>query len=80
MSQAEHSFGVNECCAIEGNDCHGTHCFDHTASADFLYRLTPGAVERYEPTGDDTNYQFAFPDAWPTFGGMHQGPPPLCGL
>lgn len=59
---------MSECCAIEGNTCGFSLCFDYTASDDFLYRLSPGAAERYEPRSDTTVYQTADPNRWPAFG------------
>eukprot|EP01046_Picozoa_sp_COSAG06_P040517 COSAG06_NODE_4913_length_3867_cov_7.033439_3_plen_170_part_00 len=68
--QAEKSWSKERCCAVEGNDCYDQYntCIDRTASSDYLYRLSPGDPERYEPTGDDTWYQRAAPTFWPTFG------------
>ena len=66
--QAEKSWSTDRCCEVEGNTCYGTSCIDRTASSDYLYRLSPGDPERYEPTGSDTKYQYASPTFWPTFG------------
>jgi hypothetical protein len=42
---------------------------DRTASSDYLYRLSPGEPERYEPIpGGITIYQRVAPTYWPTFG------------
>eukprot|EP01046_Picozoa_sp_COSAG06_P090326 COSAG06_NODE_36657_length_444_cov_1.098551_1_plen_90_part_10 len=36
--------------ASEARPCAHTYCWDRTASSDYLYRLSPGDPERYEPT------------------------------
>jgi hypothetical protein len=80
--QAEKSWSKERCCEVEGNNCGGTSCYDRTASSDYLYRLSPGDPERYEPIpGGDTIYQIAAPTYWPHFGGNndlrigYNGPP-----
>ena len=61
---------MERCCAIQGNDCASDWCIDQTSSSDYLYRLSPGDPERYEPIpGGDTQYQYAAPNSWPVFGG-----------
>jgi hypothetical protein len=72
--QAEKSWSKERCCEAEENYCYvgmssSDPCRDRTASGDYLYRLSPGDPERYEPTGDHTDYQSANPAYWPTFGG-----------
>ena len=81
-SQAEGSWSKERCCAVQGNYCGSTYCDDYTSSSDYLYRLSPGEPERYEPIpGGDTEYQWAGPTNWPTFGGGddltigYDGPP-----
>ena len=69
--QAEKSWSKDRCCEVEENACrtaNGGYCYDRTASSDYLYRLSPGDPERYEPTGGDTSYQIAGPTYWPSFG------------
>ena len=70
-SQAEGSWSKERCCAVQGNDCYGSdYCSDRTSSSDYLYRLSPGEPERYEPIpGGITRYQWADPTWWPCFGG-----------
>jgi hypothetical protein len=63
---------VERCCAVQGNYCRSSPdlCTDNTASNDYLYRLSPGEPERYEPIpGGNTDYQFVDPTYWPQFGG-----------
>ena len=69
-SQAEGSWSKERCCAVQGNNCYGSDgCYDQTSSSDYLYRLSPGEPERYEPIpGDNTRYQLATPTYWPHFG------------
>jgi hypothetical protein len=69
-SQAEGSWSKERCCVVQGNGCGGDYCNDYIASNDYLYRLTPGEPERYEPiqTGGDADYQYAAPTGWPCFG------------
>ena len=70
-SQAEGSWSKERCCAVHGNDCnnHYDYCYDRTSSSDYLYRLSPGEPERYEPIpGGVTVYQHADPTYWPEFG------------
>ena len=82
-SQAEGSWSKERCCAVQGNDCYSGGCTDRTSSSDYLYRLSPGEPERYEPIpGGSTEYQKAAPDRWPFFGyhgdlavGRDNGPP-----
>ena len=81
-SQAEGSWSKERCCAVQGNDCSSYNCRDHTSSSDYLYRLSPGEPERYEPIpGGDADYQYAAPSFWPNFGyvelniGWNDGPP-----
>jgi hypothetical protein len=80
-----------QCCAGQRNTCGITICIDRTASSDYLYRLSPGEPERYEPTGHDTEYQRIDPTRWPEFGtqaasngdlriGASNGPPGPDGL
>ena len=66
--QAEKSWSKERCCEVEGNGCNSYRCSDHTASSDYLYRLSPGEPERYEATGVFTEYQYAGPTNWPVFG------------
>ena len=80
--QAEKSWSMDRCCAVQGNECRGDSCTDRTASSDYLYRLSPGEPERYEPIpGGNTIYQEASPTSWPYFGGTgdlrigYDGPP-----
>ena len=71
-SQAEGSWSKERCCAVQGNICNSNSsylCKDRTASSDYLYRLSPGEPERYEPTGRNTNYQFVQAHHWPWWGG-----------
>ena len=75
--QAEKSWSKERCCETNIYSC-GSDCTDRTASSDYLYRLSPGDPERYEPTGDDTYYQSASPTYWPIFGALaigFNGPP-----
>ena len=83
-SQAEGSWSKERCCAVQGNDCYSSSvCWDHTSSSDYLYRLSPGEPERYEPIpAGNPHYQVAFPTYWPQFGngadlgiGYDNGPP-----
>ena len=69
-SQAEGSWSKERCCAVQANYCDSHDwCYGETASSDYLYRLSPGEPERYEPIpGGDTRYQYAHPIGWPTFG------------
>jgi hypothetical protein len=69
-SQAEGSWSKERCCAVQGNTCQSTSCFERSASSDYLYRLSPGEPERYEPIhpGGDASYQVAGPTYWPAFG------------
>jgi hypothetical protein len=67
-SQAEGSWSKERCCAVQANNCPGNYCEDHTASNDYLYRLSPGEPERYESTLHNTNYQTTRPSYWPKFG------------
>ena len=74
---------MERCCAVQGNYCNSNICVDRTSSSDYLYRLSPGEPERYEPIpGGDTHYQYVNPTRWPTFGygddlaiGTNNGPP-----
>ena len=68
--QAEKSWSKDRCCAVAGNPCSNqyNYCYDFTASSDYLYRLSPGDPERYEPTEGNTFYQTASPTYWPRFG------------
>lgn len=70
-SQAEGSWSKERCCAVQANECRSYDCYDHTASSDYLYRLSPGEPERYEtiPSTWETEYQYAKPSYWPRFGG-----------
>ena len=71
-SQAEGSWSKERCCAVQGNKCDSYFCYDHASSSDYLYRLSPGEPERYEPIpGGNTEYQWAWPTSWPTFGNGH---------
>ena len=36
--EAEKSWSKERCCAVEGNDCSSSYCYDRTASSDYLYR------------------------------------------
>eukprot|EP01046_Picozoa_sp_COSAG06_P104919 COSAG06_NODE_51130_length_314_cov_0.716279_1_plen_75_part_01 len=64
-SQAEGSWSWERCCAVQGNACGSDYCWDGTSSSDYLYRLSPGEPERYEPIpGGDTDYQYANPIRW----------------
>ena len=83
-SQAEGSWSKERCCAVKWNTCASSNCDDETSSSDYLYRLSPGEPERYEPIpGGDTTYQYAKPVYWPAFGtgggdlaiGNNNGPP-----
>ena len=85
-SQAEGSWSKERCCAVQGNGCVSDYCRDQTSSSDYLYRLSPGEPERYEPTpGGDGYYQTTDPSYWPWFGygsggadlniGYNNGPP-----
>ena len=74
--QAEKSWSKERCCEVDGNTCRTgpRYCYDRTASSDYLYRLSPGDPERYEPIpGGDTYYQVASPTLWPKFGDLHIG-------
>ena len=55
-------------CAWQAEKSWGGSGYDQTASSDYLYRLSPGDPERYEPTGSNTWYQLANPTDWPSFG------------
>ena len=67
-SQAEGSWSKERCCAVQGNTCYNSGCWDHTSSSDYLYRLSPGEPERYETIpGGDTRYQWVKPTCWPIF-------------
>jgi hypothetical protein len=67
--QAEKSWSKDLCCETNPNDCYSNSCTDRTASSDYLYRLSPGDPERYEPIpGGDTAYQRPCPINWPHFG------------
>jgi hypothetical protein len=71
--QAEKSWSKERCCEVAENTCDPNQCFDFTASSDYLYRLSPGDPERYEPIDRPTNYQsfvyqMAGPTRWPSFG------------
>ena len=90
LFQAEGSWSKERCCAVQGNECgcsRCSYCVDRTASSDYLYRLSPGEPERYEPIpGGDAKYQDAAPTYWPTFGygidlfiGYDNGPPGTSG-
>eukprot|EP01046_Picozoa_sp_COSAG06_P012321 COSAG06_NODE_721_length_12803_cov_167.866105_8_plen_122_part_00 len=69
VSQAEKSWSKDRCCEVDGNGCGSSGCVDRTASSDYLYRLSPGDPERYEPIpGGNTAYQHAHPTSWPNFG------------
>ena len=61
---------MERCCAIQGNDCASDWCIDQTSSSDYLYRLSPGEPERYEPIpGGGTLYQYVpYQYEWPSFG------------
>jgi hypothetical protein len=85
-SQAEGSWSKERCCAVQGNDCRSDFCYDQTSSSDYIYRLSPGEPERYEPIpGGDDAYQHADPSYWPIFGNGNDltigfnGPPGLYG-
>eukprot|EP01046_Picozoa_sp_COSAG06_P019242 COSAG06_NODE_1364_length_9696_cov_14.104929_22_plen_167_part_00 len=69
-SQAEGSWSKERCCAVQGNDCYSSFCYDYTSSSDYLYRLSPGEPERYEtiPHGGHAGYQLVYPTSWPIFG------------
>ena len=83
-SQAEGSWSKERCCAVQP-EClrHSYNCYDRTSSSDYLYRLSPGEPERYEPIpGGRTWYQIVGPTRWPWFGsgydlfiGYNNGPP-----
>ena len=83
--QAEGSWDWERCCAVQGNYCgvRGSDgCDDHASSSNYLYRLSPGEPERYEPIpGGPAYYQDAYPNWWPQFGGndlaigANDGPP-----
>ena len=66
---------MEQCCArSSSNYCGSSYCYDTKASSDYLYRLSPGDPERYQPTGappvpgHSTYYQQVSPTAWPQFG------------
>ena len=50
-SQAEGSWSKERCCAVQRNRCYSDSCYDEASSSDYLYRLSPGEPERYEPIG-----------------------------
>ena len=71
--QAEGSWGLEQCCAVPGNDCNTAqgHCRDHTSTGNFIFRLGPGDPERFEainPPGAGEAYQECAVTFWPTFG------------
>ena len=73
FAQATRSWNVTACCAVAANSCYsdsyGPYCYDRTAAEDFLFRLQPGAPERFDPiAGGDTDYQWVDPSEWPTWG------------
>jgi hypothetical protein len=71
-SQAEGSWSKERCCAVQGNECYSSYCYDRTSSSDYLYRLSPGEPERYEPIpGGAAEYQVVYPTSWPIFGSYH---------
>ena len=66
---------MDECCNDRRNECQPNNmplCWDRTASSNYIYRLSPGDPERYEPTGGNANYQMASP-YWPSFGSTGSG-------
>ena len=73
--QAAGSWSVDACCAVPGNGCErrpagsAFECIDRASSSDWLFGLWPGPPQRFEPTGDDTDYQAVRADKWPAWGG-----------
>ena len=65
---------MTACCAANlGCGGSGTgHCWDRSASSDFLFRLQPGEPERFPPKGGTgsaaTEYQAVAPSYWPVWG------------
>ena len=53
---------------MDGNDCHGASCDDHTSSSSWLFGLGPGPPQRFEPTGTGATYQHVDADWWPKWG------------
>ena len=69
---------------MDGNDCHGASCDDHTSSSSWLFGLGPGPPQRFEPTGTDTTYQYVrvdvtWADYWPAWGDYGGSPDLLIG-
>ena len=71
---ASRTFGVTECCVVDGNECYGTqaltYCYDRNAAGSFIFSLVGAEREptRLSTTGVDTHYLYANFDTWPTFG------------
>ena len=66
LLQAAGSWSPDACCAVPGNDCNGSYCYDRASSSDWLFGLGPGPPQRFEPTG--TDYQIVLADRWPVWG------------
>eukprot|EP01043_Picozoa_sp_COSAG02_P080535 COSAG02_NODE_19192_length_895_cov_1.581658_2_plen_87_part_01 len=66
-----------------GAQRHFHYCVDNIHSGDYIYRLSPGDPERYEPIpGQTIEYQYVQQELWPYFGyagdlviGRYNGPP-----
>eukprot|EP01046_Picozoa_sp_COSAG06_P006501 COSAG06_NODE_306_length_17801_cov_6.989210_12_plen_1895_part_00 len=68
------SWRMEECCAANPPDCGGAggagsgHCWDNTATSNFLFGIVPGPPARYDTTGMDDDYQYVAFDWWPRWG------------
>ena len=76
MVQAAGSWSMDACCAVPGNGCerHTQYpsldsCHDRASSSDWLFGLWPGPPQRFEPTGNNSNYQWVNAGDWPVWGG-----------
>ena len=71
-AQAAGPWSKTACCAVRGNACYNSVCYDQTAASDFLFRLQPGEPQRFLPKGgtgsDAILYQEVGPEYWPTWG------------
>eukprot|EP01046_Picozoa_sp_COSAG06_P030598 COSAG06_NODE_2916_length_6098_cov_10.324721_4_plen_430_part_00 len=71
--QAVGSWNHNFCCSMVSNDCPaGTdYCIDSSwdSRLDFIFRLSPDAVERFEPKPGGHEYQLVAGSRWPQWGG-----------
>ena len=69
MPQAAGSWSEHACCAVHGNECGGSECYDRTSTSNWLFRLWPGPPQYYGPKAPavPNTYQIVDSFWWPKF-------------